>query len=852
MHLRLLFAALLVLLAVWPAAAQEIPLSVPFVAPGTVAYDPSIPTPEEVIGHRIGERHTRPEQVVRYVEAVAAASERVTLGWHGETWEGRRLVHAMVTAPGRDLDATRRANRRLSDDAASVSDAELATLPVVAYMGYSVHGNEASGTEAALLLLYHLAAGQGPAVDEVLQHAVVLIDPMLNPDGRARFVNWVNANRAGSATFFSPDRQGREHNEPWPFGRTNHYLFDLNRDWLPLVHPESRGRMALWHAWHPQLSTDFHEMGGDATYFFQPGIPSRNNPRTPQLNYDLTAQVAQYHARALDRIGSLYYTRESFDDYYLGKGSSYPDVQGTVGILFEQASSRALAAETVHGVLDYGTTVRNQLATSLSSLEAAVAMREDLLRFQRDTYLSAPRVAREAPVKAYVFDTATYPDRAADLVDLLGGHRIRAHHLARRVEVGGEVFEPGRALIVPVDQPQARLIQATFERVHEFPDTLFYDVSTWTLPLAYGMRHAEVTGDPAGLVGDVVKELRPAGGLIGGRASYAYLIPWGSAEAPRVLYELQAAGVRARLVRDPMETSVAGQQQRFGRGTIVVPLAQAGVDAEDIHRVMADAAGRGLEAFAVGTGLVQAGPDLGGASTRVLERPSVALLAGRGTTPGAVGEVWHLLTRRVGMPITLLDLDEVDTADLRRYTTLVMAHQPNPRSDEALADRLRAWVREGGVLVATQGGAGWAARHGLADLTERPPVADTTDYAYADVQSARGAHLIGGAIFDVTLDVTHPIGFGHPGRVAAFKQGTQAFDASAAAGTNVGRYALQPRLSGYVSEPNVERIREGAALVAQRSGRGAVVLFDFNPAFRGFWRGTEGLLVNAVFFGGSF
>jgi hypothetical protein len=836
------------LLAAPLALGQQVPLNVAFEAPGTHAYDPAIPTPEEVIGHVIGERHTRPDQVVSYFEAVAAASDRVTLRDHGTTYEGRRLIHAIVTDPSRDLEAARLANLRLSEDPAGVGDGALSQMPAIAYMGYSVHGDEASGTEAGLLLLYHLAAGQGPAVDRVLQDAVVIIDPMLNPDGRARFVDWVNANRGGSAEFASLDGQDREHNQPWPRGRTNHYLFDLNRDWLPMQHPETQGRMAMWHDWRPQLSTDFHEMGGNATYFFQPGIPSRNNPRTPELNYELTARLATYHAAALDRLGALYYTREDFDDYYFGKGSTYPDVQGSVGILFEQASSRAIAAETVHGRLDYGTTVRNQFATSLSSLEGAVEMRMDLLRFMRDFYAEAPQFASRAATRAYVVDASRDVQLGNDFIEMLRRSRIRAFEPAQSLTVDGHTYERGSSFVVPVDQQQAQLVKAVMERVLEFPDSLFYDVSTWSLPLAFGLPHAEMARQPG--LGPELDALPVQGRLVGGQAAYAYVLPWGTAAAPRALYRFQQAGARARVMRQAFEAQGPGWRRTFAPGAVVIPVDLA-ADREALHAAARRAAADGLELFALETGLSPAGPDLGSSGARVLEMPRVALLAGEGTFPNAVGEVWYLLNERAGMPVSLLDLDRLDTADLGRYTSIVVTSRPRQPSDRAM-DRLRQWVRDGGVLIASGAAAGWAASQDLGELSPRAAERDSTHHAWADVSAARGAQVIGGSAFEVALDTTHPLAFGYEGRLPVFKQGAQAFDLSAAPGTNVAVYTESPLLSGYASTENLARIAGGAAMVAQRQGRGAVVLFDFNPAFRAFWRGTEGLLLNAVFFGGAF
>ena len=331
------------------ASSQDIDL--PNKIPG-VNYNSSISLPQEILGHKIGLRHTRTDQVLDYFEALTDQSDRVILNDHAVSHEGRRLIHAIVTHPDnhKRLESIRKANLSLSDSPEKTSNRDLESMPMIAYLGFSIHGNEATGTEAAILLLYHLVAGNGKEIDQILKNTVLIIDPMFNPDGRDRFVNWVNGNRGAVAT---TDGQDREHNEPWPGGRTNHYLFDMNRDWMPVTQPESNGRIKLFHHWRPQFVLDAHEMGGNATFFFQPGIPSRNNPNTPQKTFDLTNKLVPYHSKRLDSIQSMYYTKESYDDFYYGKGSTFSDIHGSVGILFEQASSRALHRETNQGILTY-------------------------------------------------------------------------------------------------------------------------------------------------------------------------------------------------------------------------------------------------------------------------------------------------------------------------------------------------------------------------------------------------------------------------------------------------------------------------------------------------------------------
>ncbi|MEJ2005075.1 MAG: M14 family metallopeptidase [Cyclobacteriaceae bacterium] len=350
------------------------------------SFNPDIPAPSEIIGHEVGEWHVTHDKLVQYMYAISMASERISIEETGRTFEGRPLLILTITSPSNHsrLEDIRSAHIKLSDPQSEPGMA-IEEMPAVVYMGFSIHGNEPSGSNASLLTAYYLAASNSEEVKTILENTVILFDPSFNPDGLQRFATWVNS-RKSQVT--SADPQNQEQNEPWPGGRTNHYWFDLNRDWLPAQLPESRARLKTYHSWKPNVLTDHHEMGHNSTFFFQPGIPSRNNPLTPNRTYDLTEEIARYHARALDSIGSLYYSKESYDDFYYGKGSSYPDVNGGIGILFEQAGSDGHLKESVNGILTFPFTIRNQFNTTLSTLRAATALREDLLRHQQDFYSS--------------------------------------------------------------------------------------------------------------------------------------------------------------------------------------------------------------------------------------------------------------------------------------------------------------------------------------------------------------------------------------------------------------------------------------------------------------------------------
>lgn len=834
------------------ASAQPLPLDPPLTASGS-PYLTGVPAPETVLGTRVGVRHARPDEIVTYFRSVDAASDRVAVHEYARTYEGRPLLYAVVTSPANHarLDAILAANRRLSEDPGAVSDAALADMPGVVWMGYSVHGNEASGGDAALLTLYHLVAGTGD-VEATLDDLVLLLLPDLNPDGRARFVGW-SSRYAGAVPVGDP--QDVEHREAWPGGRTNHYWFDLNRDWMPVVHPESEARLRLFHEVRPQLLLDFHEMGGESTFFFQPGVPSRTNPNTPALNQELTGRIAAFHARRLDGIGSLYFTKEGYDDFYYGKGSTYPDVNGAVGILFEQASSRARVADTRNnGRMPYGFTVRNQLSAALSSIEAAQALRLDLLRMQRDFYREAGDFARRQPMAGFVFGDGGDPQRAAMLVELLRKHRIRVHRLGRALERDGERFAPDAAYVVPLDQPQARLIHGLFERPKTFTDSLFYDVSAWTLPLAYGLPMAELArGDGAAVGAEVTEAPAVTGTLVGGTASYAYLVPWNRFLAPRALARLQAAGLRVRLAAKPFRVTVAGQTRDFPRGVLVVPVGAQDVPADTVHAAVARAVAEdGVEAFAVSTGLNLAGPDLGSGSLARLDAPRLALVVGEGTDAGNAGEVWHVLGERFGLAVSLLDARDFGRLDLSDYTVLLMAGGSYRGVD---ADAVKTWVRNGGRLVATSSAADWAADNGLVALQARE--ARSLDsllrrLPYAELSLTRGAQAVGGSIFMAQLDTTHPLAFGLPERLPFFRDASNFFDPSTTPGTNVAVYTDAPLVAGYLSDERLAQASGAAAVVAANFGRGQVIVMPDNPTFRGFWLGTTALYMNAIFLGGAF
>ena len=817
----------------------------------------TIPAPESFFGFAVGDLHLRPDQIVDYMKALAESSPRVTIEQYGETYEKRPLILLTITSPEnhKNLQALKEQHRSLSDPAVSGS-LSLESMPAVVWLGYSVHGNEASGSNASILVAHHLASAQGPKMEGLLKRTIILLDPMINPDGQGRFSQWVNSNRSKTLT---ADPGTREHVEAWPGGRSNHYWFDLNRDYIPLQHPESRGRMVKYYEWLPNVLNDHHEMGTNSTFFFQPGAPGRTNPNVPKRLEELTRSIAQFHAKALDEIGSLYYSREQYDDFYIGKGSSYPDVTGSLGILYEQASSRGTLQETVHGNLAFAATVRNQYTTSLSVLKAAQSLRTELLSYQRDFFTSALKEAELFPIKGYVIGSATDPGRNYYLLDILRRHQIDVYELGKSVQAGGKTFDPASSYVVPMNQKQFRLINALFEIRTTFTDSLFYDVSSWTLPLAFNLPYAELKAPTRDLLGKKVdRPIFPKGDLVTASNPVAYAFEWKPYYAPRALYRLQKAGIKTRVATRQFEAATPNGKQRFDYGAIMVPVGIQRDKAELIAKTFQTIAQEdGIHCTTLSTGMSIEGIDLGSSSFEPLQMPRVMLVVGQGVSATDIGEAWHLLDQRFAIEVSLIETQSIGRVELGRYTTIVMAGGSYASVDSAGMASLRRWIENGGTLVAMEQAAEWAVNNRLATARFRRFDRGRSDSLaqrrpYGDEQRYSGARNLDGAIFETIGDRTHPLFFGYDDdHLPVFRGNTIFMEPSRNPYATPLVYTRSPLMSGYLHRDLEPLLRNSASVVVSGLRSGRVILMTDNPNFRAFWFGTNKLFLNAIFFGST-
>ncbi|MFO8147783.1 MAG: M14 family metallopeptidase [Bacteroidota bacterium] len=818
-------------------SAQE-DLDLSYYLPENVTYNQDISTPQEILGYVPGKWHVTHDLLINYMRTLADESPRISIENRGTTYEGRPLLLLTITSEEnqKKLEQIRKSHLELTlPGSGQLNTAE---MPIVVYQGFSIHGNEASGSNAALLAAYHLAAGQGSEIENLLENTVILFDPSLNPDGLQRFAYWANIHKSEN---LNPDPQDREFDEVWPGGRTNHYWFDMNRDWLPVQLPESRARIATFHKWQPNILTDHHEMGSNSTFFFQPGIPERTHPLTPQKNQDLTKEIGTYHAAAFDKIGSFYYTEENYDDFYYGKGSTFPDINGGIGILFEQGSSRGHVQETDNGLLTFPFTIRNQFTAALSTLEAAQNMRSKILDFQREFYNNARNTAGKG---AYIFGNSKDPNSAYHLAEILKRQQVEVHELAEDVQSDGKSYKKGTAYVIPKNQRQHRLVEAMFEKRTKFADSLFYDISAWSFPYAFNLDFNDnVAIKAAGTKIDSLQkpEIPPVT-----KSEYGYLMEWHNYYAPKALNMILKNDLRASVSMQTFEA--AGKMYDYG--TILIPIQNQKLNSTELFELVTKISKEAnIEFNPVATGLTK-GISLGSNEFRALKPQKVAMIVGEGITPYDAGEIWHLFDQRYEMLLTKLDTRNLGRANLSKYTDIILPNSWGSALGKAEIDNLKDWVRNGGTLIGYKNAANFFKRNDFMKMELLENEVKAKDVTFEERRDFRGAQGIGGAIFRAKQDRSHPVNFGYMNdEIPLFRDTTIFIKADSTSYNNPIQYTANPLISGYISDPNLKLIANTVPFKKVGMGRGNVILFTDNTNFRAFWYGTNKLLMNAIFFG---
>ena len=796
-------------------------------------FDASIPTPEQFLGYAIGEQHTRHDRIVAYLKELDRLSDKVSFEIIGETFERRAQVVAIFSSPENHKNIEQIRLQHLSNQTNGTNN----KVPLVIHLAYNVHGNEPSSSEAALLTAYYLTASQSEQTKEWLNNMIITLDPVINPDGRDRHTHWANMHK-GTPPVADPN--DREHNEIWPGGRFNHYWFDLNRDWFLGTFPETRNRINFFHKWRPYVQTDHHEMGTNSTFYFDPGKESSNNPIVPDYLYkNIYPKFGEYFTKATNSIGSIYFTKEAFDKLYPGYGSSYINFYGGAGFLFEQGSSRGHVQETTTIPITFGFTIRNQFTASLATITASLAEKESLIEMRKQFYVTAKQQATNSIIKGYSFGDAKDFNRTKAFIDLLLLHKIDIYKVPNSTDY-----------FVPTAQDNYIMVKSIFENQITYKDSTFYDASTWSLIHAYGLPFTEVKSSM--VLAEKVNAPLVLNNTPIVKSNYAYLVSNNDYNIHQFIYALQSEGVFVQTATRTFSTNINGENKNFGYGSIIISVQQQKVDADILYNIISKASvAANIKVHTVSTGFSNSGIDLGSNYIKTLKKPEAAMIIGNGVAASEAGEIWHLLDQRLHMPITKIDILNFSRVRLERYNTLVMVSGVYNFLDKSSVDKIKAWVQNGNTLITIKSGAEWAVKNGFTKF--KLAVDSSTTKGRLDYDKAsdmEGAKALGGSIFSIDLDTTHPIGYGFSKRkVSVYKNNSTFFQNSTSAYNTIAQYTNTPLVGGYLHPNSLKMIKNSPSILVGAEGSGRVILFADEPNFRGTWYGTNKLFLNALFLG---
>ncbi len=794
-------------------------------------YNPAIPTPKEVLGFELGERHCEWSDILRYVEALDKASDRISLVELGRSYEMRRFVQLVITSPQNhaNLDQIKADHLKLLNPAESAS-LDTKQMPLVADITCSIHGNEATGANASLAMAYFFAASEDAPVLDMLDNMVLLLMPGANPDGINRFATWCNTS---AGVVRSSDMASRDNKETWPTARSNHYWSNANRDLLMCQHPEGRIGVSHFLDWHPNLLLDLHEKGGKSwTFFHSPGHPLRLHPYVTTENQALTGEVGNYIAKALTPLGAKPYCGKDFDDFYLGKGAAYGDIHGSVCLLFEQPNTRNFYSVYDGEVHLFPEGIRNQMYACVAALGAGYDMREKLLNYQREFYQKSATAAESSKVHGYIFQASGDRSRAYRLLENLSVHRVEVYHLAKDVRVGKENFAAGEAYVIPLKQQKyfykTKALWETLA-IDSYADKTFYDITTWTFPLAYNVEHAELTSVD-GLLGERAELNFPQGTVVGGRSNNAYIFEATELYSANVIRALQMEDVTVKVARKPFKAL----GRKLGYGTAVVEVAGQAVDAERLYNILAEAAKEnGVDVYAADAKFKSDKLDLA-----TLQAPKVSMLAGPGVNADSTGEMWVLLNQHYGIAPSMISSASFSAKRLSKYNVFIVANSTLAKSKEVA--KVRKWVEDGGTLIATQDAYKFVNSTGLAEIEKLSTSGDKSN-----------AEKVRGFIINSTLDTTTPLGYGYASNeLPTMKRKSGAY--AEPKGENVVvpmRHTEQPHLSGYISQKNLDMFASTPSAMVFKCGAGRVIYFADDINFRSYWYGGSKLMMNAIYFG---
>jgi hypothetical protein len=839
----------------------------------------TLSSPGSFLGYPLGSRYTPHFKIVNYFKQVAqAAPDRVKVEQYGETYEGRPLIVAFIASPEnmQRLEAIRLNNLKLAglpvqpnDNDKQVPDEN---APAIVWLSYNVHGNEPSSSEAAMKTLYELTDPNNAKAKEWLQHTVVIIDPCINPDGRDRYVNWYNT-AVGKDP--NPDAQSREHSEPWPGGRTNHYNFDLNRDWAWQTQQETRQRIKKYNSWLPQVHVDFHEQGVNSPYYFAPAAEPYHDVITPWQR-EFQVLIGKNNAKYFDERGWLFFTKEEFDLFYPSYGDTYPTYSGAIGMTFEQGGGSRGGVAVItsdEDTLTLADRLEHHFTTGMSTIEVASRNSGRLIKEFRK-YFADAQTKPAGEFKAWLIRTDQYSDRLERLKSLLERNNIGWTAVAPSSFTGID-YETGKLstfrsgagdIAINANQPKSNLLKVLFERSSHISDSVTYDITAWSIPFVYGL---QAYGLNAYVSTSTAATSSPAGATVAASAGvggeYAYVVRWTGMNSAKFLTGLLKKGVKTRYAELPFQSGGT----TFEKGSLIFTLNGAampgmGLNGKSLAATLSEAAKRtGVTLIPVASGFVDKGADFGSGRVHVIHRPKVAVLTGEGVSSLNAGEVWHFFEQELDYPISQINAEDAGRINWKNYDVVIL---PNGRykflSDKITAEPFRSWVKEGGKIIAMENAVTqlskleWGIRQkGADDKKEEDKEKKTEDYSslhrYENREREQVASSVPGSIYKLELDNSHPLAFGYPDHYYTLKQDDRVYEFIKEDGWNVGVIRKDNYISGFTGSKAKVKLKDGLIFGVQDLGRGEIVYLADDPLFRSFWENGKLLFCNAVFLVGE-
>ena len=808
----------------------------------SISIAQALKSPDAFLGYELGTRFSRHHQVVEYFNYVESQfPNQVKLEQYGQTNERRPLMVAYISSEEnlKKIETIRENNLK---NAGILEGNPTSNEIAIIWLSYNVHGNEASSTEASMKTIYTLLTQK----QEWLKNTLVIIDPCINPDGRDRYANWFNET---SSTPYDSDQQASEHNEPWPGGRPNHYLFDLNRDWAWATQVESISRLKLYNKWMPQIHVDFHEQGINNPYYFAPAAEPFHEIIS-DWQREFQNQIGKNNAKYFDTNGWLYFTKERFDLFYPSYGDTYPTYMGAIGMTYEQAgnSRGGLGIITDEGTeLTLIDRIAHHTTSGLSTVEMASEnaqkLNEEFHKFFNTSGLK---------YKSFVLQGDT--DKIEAVTKLLDKHEIKYGRASNGKATGykystaaqGNIITSPNDLVVSTNQPKGKMVQVLFEPNAKLTDSLTYDITAWSLPYAYGLEAIASTS----IVGTSIVSKSPMLNVKTTSAT-AYMMNWDNMKDAEFLADVLKQDIKVRFTEKPITTS----GKSYTRGALIIVRGdnKSVENFDDKLITTANTYGRQLDAIA--SGFSTSGPDFGSPDIKLVHAPKIALLSGDGTSTYNYGEIWHFFEQQLHYPVTSLHTEDFDRLDLSKYQVLIIpSGNYSEILDESGMKKLQDWIKAGGKVIALDRALNtFADKEGFAlkrnkSKEDEDQIKTENLILYADRERGNAKNMITGAIFKSKLDNTHPMAFGYPNSYFSLKLGNYSYKLLDN-GYNVAYLEDQPKnVSGFAGSEALKILGKTLVLGEERIGSGSLIYMVDNTLFRSFWENGKLFLVNAIFF----